>query len=92
MTLYTLIQERNLPAEPRCGTSLICLVKIDIAEPAEPFPTQHAGNCKYMKKMKKSFMSRFRRFRRNTFLQNSWEKVPQVPLCPPALAGKGGAG
>lgn len=91
MTLQTQLQVRNLLAEPRCRTSLVFLAKTDIAEPAEPFPMQHARNGKYMIKKKQSFIGRFRRFRKNTFRQNVWEKVPQVPLCPPAMAGKGGA-
>lgn len=81
-------EERNLLAEPPSGTSLISLSKKDIAEPAEPFPTQHAGMRKYLTKKGKSFICRFRWFRSNTFLQDVWEKVP---LCPPAVAGKGGA-
>ena len=33
------------------------------AEPAEPFPTHFTVTCKYMKKMSKSGICRFRRFR-----------------------------
>ncbi len=84
-------QERNPLAEPLSGTGLIFLAKKDIAEPAEPFPTQHARNDKYMTKKGKSFICRFRWFRCKAFLQNVWEKVPQVPLRPLAMAGKGGA-
>ena len=67
------------------------LVKINIAEPAEPFPTHFAITSNYMIKFRKSVIGRFRWFRCKAFLQNVWEKVPLVPLCPPALAGKGGA-
>lgn len=90
MTLHPCLTERNHRAEPRSGTPLISLAKKDIAEPAEPFPTQHAGIAKYMIRNVYSFICRFRRFRRNTFLQNVWEKVPQVPLCTPSAVGKGG--
>ena len=78
---------RNLSAEPRLKTQ----GKINLAEPAEPFPTHFIQTGKYMIKRNKSFICRFRRFRRNTFLQDVWEKVPQVPLRTQARAGKGGA-
>lgn len=81
-------KERNPQAEPVSGTPLNFVTKIDIAEPAEPFPTQHAVNGKYMIKKDQSFICRFCRFRRNTLRQNVWEKVPQVPLCPPQWQGK----
>lgn len=90
MTLRPRMTERNHRAEPHSGTPLISLAKKDIAEPAEPFPTQHAGIDKYMIKKGYSFICRFRRFRRNKFLQDVWEKVPLVPLCPHTTAGKGG--
>lgn len=78
---------RNLIAEPRLKSQ----GKINLAEPAEPFPTHFIQTSKYMINLKNSFICRFRRFRRNTFLQDVWEKVPQVPLCAPSRAGKGGA-
>lgn len=78
---------RNLSAEPRLKSQ----GKINLTEPAEPFPTHFTQTGKYMIKWKKSFICRFRRFRRNTFLQDVWEKVPQVPQCAPSRAGKGGA-
>ncbi len=76
---------------PRAESPLKSLAKINIAEPAEPFPTHFAETGNYMTKNRKSVIGRFRWFRWNAFLQNVWEKVPQVPLRPPAMAGKGGA-
>lgn len=90
MTLHPCLTERNHRAEPRSGTPLISHAKKDIAEPAEPFPTQHAGIDKYIIKEGYSFICRFRRFRRNTFLQDVWEEVPLVPLWPLSAATKGG--
>jgi hypothetical protein len=87
ITLRNLFTEvRNLSAEPRLKTQ----GKINLAEPAEPFPTHFIQTGKYMINWKKSFIGRFRRFRRNTFRQDVWEKVPQVPLRANPRAGKGG--
>lgn len=67
------------------------LAKIDLAEPAEPFAMYSVGTCNYMEKFKKWVGGRFRWFFCDAFRQSLLDKVPLVPLCDSAVAGKCGA-
>jgi hypothetical protein len=79
--------KRNLTA----GHRMKMLAKIDLAEPAEPFPIHSVKTCNYMENFRKSVGCRFRWFCCNAFRQSLSDKVPLVPLCPSAMAGKCGA-
>jgi hypothetical protein len=85
---------RNLPSCKRNPTAEPCLktlTKFDLAEPAEPFATCSVQTCNYMEKFRISVGGRFRRFCYNAARQSLLDKVPLVPLCPSAMAGKCGA-
>lgn len=49
------------------------------------------GTCNYMEKFKKWVGGRFRWFCCDAFRQSLLDKVPLVPLCDSAVAGKCGA-
>lgn len=85
---------RNLSSCKRKPTAESCLktlAKIDLAERAELFATYSAKTCNYMEKFGKSVGGRFRRFCCNASWQSPLDKVPLVPLCDSAMAGKCGA-